>query len=123
MKSLEELARIREQTKAKIALREKEGAVRVVVGMATCGIAAGARPVLSTFVEEVNGSGIGDKVSVEQTGCIGICQYEPVVEVFEPGKEKVTYVKMTPEKAQEVIEKHLKGGHVIGEYTIGAVSA
>ena len=58
-----------------------------------------------------------------QTGCIGICQYEPVVEIFEAGKDKVTYVKMNAEKAQEVIEKHLKGGHVIGEYTIGAVSA
>lgn len=123
MKSLEELARIREQTKAKIALREKEGAVRVVVGMATCGIAAGARPVLNAFVEGVNKSGLEDKVSVTQTGCIGICQYEPVVEIFEAGKDKVTYVKMNAEKAQEVIEKHLKGGHVIGEYTIGAVSA
>ena len=119
MKSLEELARIREQTKAKIALREKEGAVRVVVGMATCGIAAGARPVLSTFVEEVNGSGIGDKVSVEQTGCIGICQYEPVVEVFEAGKEKVTYVKMTADKVARVVEEHLKGGKPVAEYTIG----
>ena len=122
MKSLEELARIREQTKAKIALREKEGAVRVVVGMATCGIAAGARPVLSTFVEEVNGSGIGDKVSVEQTGCIGICQYEPVVEVYTKDAEKVTYVKMTAERAKEVIEKHIKGGKVVTEYTIGAAA-
>ena len=75
MKSLQELAAIREQTKAKMALREKEGAVRVVVGMATCGIAAGARPVLNTFVEEVNKEGLGGKVSVEQTGCIGICKY------------------------------------------------
>ena len=119
MKSLEELARIREQTKAKIALREKEGAVRVVLGMATCGIAAGARPVLSTFVEEVNGSGIGDKVSVEQTGCIGICQYEPVVEVFEAGKEKVTYVKMTADKVARVVKEHLQGGTPVAEYTIG----
>ena len=121
MKSLEELARIREQTKAKIALREKEGAVRVVVGMATCGIAAGARPVLSTFVEEVNGSGIGDKVSVEQTGCIGICQYEPVVEVEIPGQEKVTYVKMTPEKVVRIVNDHLVNKNVVTEYTIGAM--
>ena len=123
MKSLEELARIREQTKAKIALREKEGAVRVVVGMVTCGIAAGARPVLSTFVEEVNGSGIGDKVSVEQTGCIGICQYEPVAEVFEPGKEKVTYVKLNAEKARRIIVDHIVNGNVVTEYTIGAMNA
>ena len=119
MKSLEELARIREQTKAKIALREKEGAVRVVVGMATCGIAAGARPVLSTFVEEVNGSGIGDKVSVEQTGCIGICQYEPVVEIFD-GDQKTTYVKMTSDKAKRVVAEHLVKVNVVTEYTIGA---
>ena len=95
----------------------------MVVGMATCGIAAGARPVLNAFVEGVNKEDLEDKVSVTQTGCIGICQYEPVVEVFEAGKEKITYVKMTPEKAQEVVEKHLKGGQVISEYTIGAVSA
>ena len=120
MKSLEELARIREQTKAKIALREKEGAVRVVVGMATCGIAAGARPVLSTFVEEVNGSGIGDKVSVEQTGCIGICQYEPVVEVVDAEGNKTTYVKMTAEKAIKVVNDHIVNGNIVTEYTIGA---
>ena len=121
MKSLEELARIREQTKAKIALREKEGAVRVVVGMATCGIAAGARPVLSTFVEEVNGSGIGDKVSVEQTGCIGICQYEPVVEIEVPGQDKVTYVKVAPEMVPRIVNDHLVNKNVVTEYTIGAM--
>ena len=100
-------------------MREGSGQVRVVVGMATCGIAAGARPVLSAFVEKVNEAGLSEKVTVTQTGCIGICQYEPVVEIFEDGKEKVTYVKMTAEKAAEVVEKHLKGGKVIDEYTIG----
>ena len=123
MKSLAELQAIKNRMKDRVVLRDGMEGARVVVGMATCGIAAGARPVLNAFVEGVNKEGLEGKVSVTQTGCIGICQYEPVVEVFEPGKEKVTYVKMTPEKAQEVIEKHLKGGHVIGEYTIGAVSA
>ena len=118
MKSLAELQAIREKMKDKVVLREGSGDVRVVVGMATCGIAAGARPVLSTFVEEVNRLGLSDKVTVSQTGCIGICQYEPVVEVFEAGKEKVTYVKMTPEKAKEVVEAHLQGGKVLSEYTI-----
>ncbi|MGN0546765.1 MAG: (2Fe-2S) ferredoxin domain-containing protein [Acutalibacteraceae bacterium] len=118
MKSLAELAAIREKMKDKVILREGSGEIRVVVGMATCGIAAGARPVLSAFVEGVSKEGLGDKVTVSQTGCIGVCQYEPVVEIFEAGKEKVTYVKMTPEKAAEVIEKHLKGGNVIQEYTI-----
>ena len=123
MKSLEELAAIREKMKQKVAIREgADDAVRIVVGMATCGISAGARPVLAAFVEGINDAGLSDKVMVTQTGCIGICQYEPVVEVFENGKDKVTYVKMTPEKAKEVIEKHIKGGKVIEDYTIGAVT-
>lgn len=119
MKSLAELAAIREKMKDRVVLREGQGDIRVVVGMATCGIAAGARPVLSAFVDGVAKEGLSDKVTVTQTGCIGICQYEPVVEVFEAGKEKVTYVKMTAEKAKEVIEKHLKAGHPVSEYTIG----
>jgi len=118
MKSLAELAAIRERMQSKVILREGSGDVRVVVGMATCGIAAGARPVLNAFVEEVSKAGLSDKVTVTQTGCIGICEYEPVVEVFEAGKDKVTYVKMTPEKVSEVVEKHLKGGSVVSEYVI-----
>lgn len=118
MKSLAELAAIKEKMQSKVVLREGSGEIRVVVGMATCGIAAGARPVLSAFVEEVSNAGLSDKVMVTQTGCIGVCQYEPVVEIFEAGKEKVTYVKMTAEKAKEVVEKHLKGGSVVEEYTI-----
>ena len=118
MKSLAELAAIKEKMKDKVILREGSGDIRVVVGMATCGIAAGARPVLNAFVEKVNEAGLSDKVTVSQTGCIGVCQFEPVVEVFEAGKEKVTYVKMTAEKAAEVVEKHLKGGNVIEDYTI-----
>ena len=123
MKSLEELQAIKAKMKDKVVLREGSGDVRVVVGMATCGIAAGARPVLNEFVKDVSEEGLSDKVTVSQTGCIGICQYEPVVEVFEAGKEKVTYVKMTADKAKEVVEKHLKGGKVVSEYTIGAYQA
>jgi len=122
MKSLAELQAIKNKMKDKVVLRDGMESTRVVVGMATCGIAAGARPVLNAFVEGVNKEGLEDSVTVTQTGCIGICQYEPVVEVFEAGKDKVTYVKMNPEKAQEVIEKHLKGGQVVGEYTIGSVA-
>ena len=118
MKSLAELTAIRDRMKDKVILREGFGEIRVVVGMATCGIAAGARPVLNAFVEEVSKAGLMDKVTVSQTGCIGICQYEPVVEVFEAGKDKVTYVKMTAEKAQRVVEEHIKGGKVVAEYTI-----
>ncbi len=119
MKSLAELAAIRERMKDKVVLREGVAGTRVVVGMATCGIAAGARPVLNTFVEEVNNEGLAETVTVTQTGCIGICQYEPVVEIFEAGKDKVTYVKMTPDKVKRVVAEHLKKGNIVSEYTIG----
>ena len=119
MKSLAELAAIKARMQDKVAIREGSGNIRVVVGMATCGIAAGARPVLSAFVEAVSAEGLVDKVTVTQTGCIGICQYEPVVEVFEDGKDKVTYVKMTADMAKRVVAEHLKGGKVVEEYTIG----
>ena len=119
MKSLAELQAIKEKMQGKVALREGSGDKRVVVGMATCGIAAGARPVLNAFVEQVNAAGLTANVTVTQTGCIGICQYEPVVEVFEAGKEKVTYVKMTADKVARVVEEHLKGGNPVAEFTIG----
>ena len=121
MKSLAELAAIREKMKGKLALREGTGEIRVVVGMATCGIAAGARPVLTTFAEEISNANLADKVTVTQTGCIGVCQYEPVVEVY-CGEEKTTYVKMTPDKAKEVVENHLKSGKVVTEYTVAGAN-
>jgi NADP-reducing hydrogenase subunit HndB len=117
MKSLAELQAIKNKMKDKVVLREGSGDVRVVVGMATCGIAAGARPVLNAFVEAVNNEGMAGKVTVSQTGCVGLCQYEPIVEIYEAGKEKVTYVKMTAEKAKTVVEKHLKNGEVVVEFT------
>ena len=117
MKSLAELQAIKNRMRDKVVLREGTNNVRVVVGMATCGIAAGARPVLNAFVEEVNNSGLSEKVTVSQTGCVGLCQYEPIVEIYEAGKEKVTYVKMTPEKAKTVVEKHLKNGEIVAEFT------
>ncbi len=120
MKSLAELQAIKEKMKNKVILREGTNDIRVVVGMATCGIAAGARPVLNALVEEVNALGLMDTVTVSQTGCIGICEYEPVVEVFEAGKEKVTYVKVDVEKAKKIASEHLKGGNVVVEYTIKA---
>ena len=123
MKSLAELQAIKERMQSKVNLREGTGDVRVVVGMATCGIAAGARPVLNTLVEEVNRLGITDKVTVSQTGCIGICQYEPIVEVYEAGKDKVTFVKMTAEKAKKVAEQHLKNGKIVSEYVITETKA
>lgn len=119
MKSLEELAAIREKMKGKVALREGTNEVRIVVGMATCGIAAGARPVLNAFVEEVEKQGVSDRATVTQTGCIGLCRLEPIVEVFEGDKEKVTYVKMTPDKVARIVTEHIRGGKPVLEYTIG----
>ena len=122
MKSLAELQAIRVKARGKVTLREgQDDAIRVLVGMATCGIAAGARPVLTTIVDEVAKRGL-QNVMVTQTGCIGICQFEPVVEVVEPGKEKITYVKMTPEKAVRMVNDHLVNGNVVTEFTIGANS-
>ncbi len=119
MKSLEELKAIRERMQGQVGLRtESEASTRVVVGMATCGIASGARPVLVALADAVAEKKIED-VAVTQTGCIGLCQYEPIVEVIQPGKEKVTYVKMDAKKALEVVEQHLIRGQVVTEYTIG----
>lgn len=120
MKTLEELKAIREKMEGRIHMRsEDEKQIRVVVGMATCGIASGARPVLTTLSDVVQELGL-DNVMVTQTGCIGLCQYEPIVEVIQPGKEKVTYVKMNPEKAMEVVRLHLVDGQVVTKYTLGA---
>ena len=120
MKSLEELAALRERMKNSVAMRQdNSNTTRVVVGMATCGIAAGARPVLTAFVEEVNRRGLQD-VTVTQAGCIGMCKLEPIVEVFQPGKEKVTYVKMTPDKVARSVSEHLVNGTPVAEYTVGA---
>ena len=122
MKSLEELAAIRENMKGKMNIRESdENDIRVLVGMATCGIAAGAKPVLLALTEEVAKRNLNN-VQITQTGCIGICQYEPVIEVLVPGKEKVTYVRMTPEKVLRLVNDHLVNGKVVDEYTIGAVA-
>ncbi len=118
MKSLAELAAIRDKMKDKVSLREGSNETRIVVGMATCGIAAGARPVLNAFVEAVSAEGLSETVTVLQTGCIGICQYEPVVEVYKAGEEKVTYVHMSEDKVKRVIEEHIKGGKPVAEYTM-----
>ena len=120
MKSLAELQEIRNRALSQVNMRkERENGTRIVVGMATCGIAAGARPVLNAFAKEIEKRGLTD-VTVTQTGCIGMCRLEPIVEVYEPGKERVTYVKMTEEKARKIIADHIVNGNVVTEYTIGA---
>ena len=122
MKSLAELKAIRDRAQSNVTLRAESGAsTRVLVGMATCGIAAGARPVLNTIVEEVAKRQVKD-VMVTQTGCIGICQYEPIVEVVDADGTKTTYVKVTPEKALEIVNDHIVNGNVVSKYTIGSTN-
>ena len=120
MKSLAELAAIRAKMIDQVNLRKDDNVdTRIVVGMATCGIAAGARPVMLGFIEELKKRGI-DNVTVAQTGCVGMCRLEPMVEVYVKGQEKVTYVHMTPEKVARVVNDHIVNGRPVDEYTIGA---
>jgi NADP-reducing hydrogenase subunit HndB len=119
MKSIAELEEIRKKALEQMGVRKNKDGLRVVVGMATCGIAAGARPVMNAFVEELKKRNITD-VNVSMTGCIGACRLEPIVEVINTDGSKVTYVKMTPEKAVRVVAEHIVNGRVCIDYTIGA---
>lgn len=120
MKSLKELEEIRKRTLESVNLRKDRTGTRIVVGMATCGIAAGARPVLLAFMEEIKNRNLKD-VTITQTGCIGVCRLEPMVEVYRPNEEKVTYVNMTTDKVKRIVAEHIVNGHVVSEFTIGAV--
>ena len=119
MKSLEELRALREKMRSQIDNRNVAGADETVikVGMATCGIAAGARPVLDALLDEADKRKLHN-VSISQTGCIGMCRLEPIVEVFRDG-QKYTYVLMTPDKARKVMNDHSVNGNVVKEYLIG----
>ena len=120
MKSLAELAAIRAKMIDQVNMRKDDNIdTRIVVGMATCGIAAGARPVMLGFIEELKKRGI-DNVTVAQTGCVGMCRLEPMVEVYVKGQEKVTYVHMTPDKVARVVGEHIVNGKPVDEFTIGA---
>ncbi|MBR0138841.1 MAG: (2Fe-2S) ferredoxin domain-containing protein [Firmicutes bacterium] len=121
MKSLEDLKKMREQALKKVEMREGGKDYRVVVGMATCGIAAGARPVLNKLVEETAEKNYNCVVT--QTGCIGMCVYEPIVEVYGKDGSHTTYVHVDPEKAVKILEEHVGKGNVIEEYTVDSVKA
>lgn len=121
MKSLQDLAAMRSKTQPLLDTSAEAGRARILVGMGTCGNAAGAKPVMAAFQEELARRDMTE-VSLLQTGCIGICQYEPVVEVTMPGHDKVTYVKMSPTKVARIVAEHIAGGHPVTEYTIGAAT-
>ena len=119
MKSLDELKKLRDESLKKVDLRTDRVGTRIVVGMATCGIAAGARPVMTALLDEVQKRGLTD-VTITQTGCIGVCRLEPLVEVYKEGEEKVTYVELTEEKARRIIAEHIVNGQIVTQFTIGA---
>jgi len=113
--NVEELKKIREKMQKEMDLRSGEKSVKVVVGMGTCGIAAGARPVMAAIQEELARQG-GPQVSVVQSGCAGFCEQEPLVDILRPGEKKVTYGKVNPEKARRIVTEHILGGKVIPEF-------
>lgn len=122
IKTIADLNAKREEAIAKMTKGDGgEELTRVVVGIATCGIAAGATPVLGAISDSVKRLKL-DNISVTGTGCIGMCQYEPIVEITVPGQAKVTYVQMTPEKAKRVAEEHLVNGTPVAEFTVGALT-
>ncbi|MBM7561945.1 (2Fe-2S) ferredoxin domain-containing protein [Fusibacter tunisiensis] len=120
MKSLEELKALRDQAIKKVDIRKEKNGTRIVVGMATCGIAAGARVIMSALMDEVAKRELQD-VTITQTGCIGVCRLEPLIEVYRAGEEKVTYVELTEEKARRIVAEHIVNGNIVKEYTIGSV--
>ena len=123
MKSIADLEAIRQKTLERVGYRkEADSDIRVVVGMATCGIAAGARPVMLAFLDEIKKRNLNN-VTVSQTGCIGMCRLEPMVDVFVPGKDKVTYVNMNADMVPRIMTEHIVNGNPVMEYTIGAAEA
>ena len=120
MKTIADLEAIRQKTLERVAYRkEGDSDIRIVVGMATCGIAAGARPVMLAFLDEIKKRNLSN-VTVSQTGCIGMCRLEPMVDVIVPGKEKVTYVKLNADMIPRIVTEHIVNGNPVMEYTIGA---
>ncbi len=117
IRSLEELNAIKERVSKQM---NRDDGIRMVVGLGTCGIAAGARPVYDTIVKELEANDLTARTVVEPTCCVGICQFEPVVEVYEPNGVRTTYVHMTPERAERVVRQHIRGGNPIAEFTIGS---
>jgi NADP-reducing hydrogenase subunit HndB len=117
MKTLEDLKKMREEMSKKLSLRENKNGMRVVVGMATCGITAGARPVLSTILEEVAIRNLTD-ITVSQVGCIGECALEPIVEVYDTFGNRTTYAKVTPAVAKIIIESHIMNHKIVENYLI-----
>lgn len=115
MKSLAELIELRDKALAKVNMRDGKAHKQIIVGMGTCGIAAGARPVVQAFMEELEKNEL-TTVTITLSGCMGDCVQEPVVQVVDDKGEKTTYVNMTPEKAAKVVAEHVIGGTPVAEF-------
>ena len=117
MKSLEDLHKLREKLKADIKLRKNEG-TKIIVGMGTCGIAAGAREVMSAILDELAVRKLVN-VQVQQTGCIGMCEKEVLVDIIRPGEPRITYGKVTPEDVKKIIAEHVVNGRIVEDLVVG----
>lgn len=117
MKSLEELQKIKERALERRRMAGEAARVRIVVAMGTCGIAAGARDTMKALLDEIERKQLGDVV-VTQTGCIGLCEYEPIVQVKVGDEEMVTYGKIDTARAGRIIEEHVVKGTPVAEWVV-----
>lgn len=116
MKSLEELQKLRETLQQDMLTRNGDGNPRIIVGMGTCGIAAGAREVMQAIMQEIRDRNIN--VTISQTGCIGMCEKEPLIDVQLPGKERITYGNVTAQDVERIIVQHLINGQIVEDLVI-----
>lgn len=117
MKSLADLEKVRREAQERMRIRDGEGPTRIVIGMGTCGIAAGARETMSAIMDELAKRNLTD-VTVTQTGCAGLCEYEPLVDVYVAGKDRVTYSYVTPERARQIVARHVVNGQIVGDWVL-----
>lgn len=122
MKTINELEEIRRKTLLEVYPKQNEDRVRILVGMGTCGIAAGANSIYKSLQEEIEKNKLTN-INLVKTGCIGVCFLEPIIELLMLGQEKITYIKMTPEKAIRVIEEHVIANKIVAEFTIKSAAA
>ena len=116
MKTVEDLKKLREKIKGQDAVREG-GETQVIVGMGTCGIAAGARKVMTAVMDEVAKKRL-NYVQIRQTGCIGMCEKEVLLDVVRPGEPRITYGNVKPEDVPKIIEDHVKNGRVVSDLVV-----
>ena len=120
MKSLEDLKKLRDQSLKNMTMRYQTDGTRVQIGMGTCGIAAGARPVMSKFLEEISNRNLKN-VTVTQVGCMGECAFEPIVEIVEQNGNSTIYCLVSEKKVAEIVEEHIIGGKRLERYLLSGV--